>query len=86
MATEDPESMPGAVPDATEPDPSEETPSAATKGSPYEITPVSAPIDRTAGDGCSAAPIRANGSAAGGTALFMLVASTIVVLRRRRRD
>lgn len=81
MTTEDPEAMPGEVPDATEPGES----SSETKGSPLDVTPVSRPIEQTAGDGCSASPLGVGGSAAGGSTL-LLVLGTIAVARRRRRD
>jgi MYXO-CTERM domain-containing protein len=83
MTTEEPESMPGAIPDATEPDPAE-TPSSDTKSSQVEITPVSRPYDQTVGDGCSASPTGTNGATAGASTL-LLVLGTIGVVRRRRR-
>jgi MYXO-CTERM domain-containing protein len=79
MTTDDPETTPDEVPDATEP--TEGTPSSETKGSPLDVTPVSRPYDQTVGDGCSASPMRTN---AGGGAL-LLVLGTIAVVRRRRR-
>jgi MYXO-CTERM domain-containing protein len=81
MTNEDPEAMPGEVPDATEP--SEETPSSDLKGSPLDVgAPVSRPYDETAGDGCSAAPARQANAGAG---TLLLALGSIAVLRRRRR-
>lgn len=85
MTGDDPEAMPGAIPDATEPDPSTETPSSETLGSPVEITPVSRPIEATAGDGCSASPLGAHGSTAGVGTLVMAFGTMALVRRRRRR-
>jgi hypothetical protein len=82
MPTEDPEAMPGEVPDATEPDPTTDEASSQTKGSPIEITPVSRPIERTTGDGCSASPLPSN---AGCRSFFLLVLATLAVFWRRRR-
>lgn len=79
----DAESMPGAIPDATEPDPSADTPSAATMGAPVVVTPVSRPIEATAGDGCSAARIGTPGTAGIGTLLMAF--GTMALVRRRRR-
>ena len=80
MTSEDPETMPGEVPDATEP--SEDPSSSDLKGSPLDVgTPVSKPYDQTASDGCTTAP----GSTNAGYGTLVLVLGTIVVLGRRRR-
>lgn len=81
---EEPDAVPGAIPDATEPDAPGEAPSAETLGSPIEITPVSRPIEATAGDGCSQSPLGAERSAAGASALMMAF-GTMALVRRRRR-
>jgi hypothetical protein len=87
MPAQDPETTPPEVPDATEP--SSDLASAPIPGSPTDVgTPVSRPIEATAGDGCSASPASprgAHGSVAGASTLLLGLCTSVLLVRRRRR-